>query len=134
MILFLSFPPLQFMGGAEKVIYKFAKAFQKKEPIMIMNVDQQIADTYGLLVLKRKFQDRRAPELKRTFLPQTLIRVSDFIPFTPGWKKVREVIKQARIIYMKFEIPELCILIYFGGFDVYKKQSPRCIPHYNMIV
>jgi len=121
MIAFLSFAPVEFMGGAEKMMYKLATFIKKNEDVVVINADKSIANIYGSVVLKRKFPDRMTNLEKQNSLPKMKIHFADFIPYSNGWKNIHGQLKNARLIYIKYEVLELFFLFYFGGFSIIKK-------------
>jgi len=121
MIVFLSFAPIEFMGGAEKMIYKLATFIKKNEDVFIINADKSIANIYGSVVLQRSFPERMTQIEKQNPLSKIKIHFKDFIPYSNGWSNIHRQLKNARLIYIKYEILEIFFLVYFGGFSVLKK-------------
>lgn len=118
MIIFLNFAPISFMGGAEKWMNETAKRTSKHEQSLLVSVDQSIANIYGKLVLKRVFEAR----VHRGALHDNISLIwAAFIPFSSGWRKVRDKFKKSRLIYAKYELLELLIIVYFGGLPAIKK-------------
>lgn len=120
MIVFLSFVPIEFMGGAEKMIYKLATFMNKSEDIVIINADKSIANIYGSAILQRTFPERISQD-KQNSIPKIKIHLRDFILWSKGWKNVHKQLTTARLIYIKYELIEIFFLFYFGGFTVRKK-------------
>jgi len=117
MITFLNFAPIEFMGGAERWMYETAKYVNKKEKTIVLSVGQSLANIYSQVVLGRNFE-------KRVILPNAnliSLKISSFIPFTKNYKEINKIMNESRLIYIKFEIAELIILIYYGGFNILKK-------------
>ena len=121
MIVFLSFAPIEFMGGAEKMIHKLANFMKKSEDIVIINADKSIADIYGSIVLGRTFSERMNQSEMQNSIPKIKIHVEDFIPWSKGWKNLHKQLTTARLIYIKYEVLEVFFLFYFGGISVRKK-------------
>lgn len=121
MIVFLSFAPIEFMGGAEKMIHKLANFMKESEDIVIVNADNSIADAYGLLVLQRTFPERMTQGEKQNSIPRIKIHLRDFFPLSKGWKNLHKQLTTARLIYIKYEILEVFFLFYFGGISVRRK-------------
>lgn len=109
------------MGGAEKMIFKLANFIKRHEDVVVINMNQSIANIYGKAVLKRKFNDRMSESDKDTPIPRMKIALKDFIPFSNGWRELRKQFVSARLIYIKYELLEMFLLSYFGGLKVYKK-------------
>lgn len=120
MILFLNFAPIEFMGGAERWMAETAKEIAKIEETVLISVSPSLANIYSRLVLKRTFENRVSKN-NHKLPPHISLRFVHFVPFTPQWRKARETIKQARLIYARWELSELIILLYFGGFSVLNK-------------
>ncbi len=121
MIVFLSFAPIEFMGGAEKMIYKLANFMKKTEDTVIINADKSIADLYGSLILQRTFPERMVQEKQKKSISKIKIQFGDFFPWSKGWKNLHKQLTNARLIYIKYEILEVLFLFYFGGIGVSKK-------------
>src|ERR1700722_18279729 len=107
MIVFLSFAPIEFMGGAEKMIHKLANFMKKSEDIVIINADKSIADIYGSIVLGRTFSERMNQSEMQNSIPKIKIHVEDFIPWSKGWKNLHKQLTTARLIYIKYEVLEV---------------------------
>jgi len=120
MILFLNFAPIEFMGGAEKWMMDISSFFNKTEPTTLVSVAQKVSNIYGQLVLQRRFNTRAHVD-KKSYSEKIDLGWNHFLPFSQNWKKARTSFQKARIIYIKFEIMELIILLYFGGFGIFKK-------------
>jgi len=121
MIVFLSFAPIEFMGGAEKMIYKLANFMKKSEDIVIINADKSIADIYGSLVLQRTFPERMNQSEMQDSIPRIKVHFGDFFPWSKGWRSLHKQLTNARLIYIKYEILEVFFLFYFGGISLSKK-------------
>ncbi len=118
MILFLNFAPIEFMGGAEKWIYETANFINKKEKTLILSVSPQISNFYSRLVLKRNY-DSRVQNLQNVNLKS--LSLKHFIPLNSSYFEIRKRFKDARKIYVRYEVLEITILLYFGGFKSLKK-------------
>ncbi len=118
LVIFLNFAPLDFMGGAEKWMNETAQKLHKYEDTMIFSVSPNIANIYGQLVLRRKFERRAKKEKLHTHMS---LQTYAFIPFTKEWHYVRRKFKNSRVIYTKYELLELLIILYFGGFSALSK-------------
>lgn len=117
MILFLNFAPIEFMGGAEKWMLTTAKELNKKEKTEIISVGSSIANIYGSLVLKRKF-DTRSSAINH---PYSKIEIKSLIPFSKEWKKIHSKFKEAKLIYSRCEFQEMLLILYFSGTRGLKK-------------
>lgn len=106
------------MGGAEKWMNDTAKMVDKKEKTILISVNPSIANIYGQIVLKRKY-DRRAKN--SDIHNHTSLTLESFIPFTKRWNDARKEFSNARLIYARYEILELSIILYFLGFKGLKK-------------
>lgn len=118
LVIFLNFAPLDFMGGAEKWMNDTAQKINKYEDSIIFSVAPNIANIYGKLVLKRTFETRAKKDILHKHIS---LGVSAFIPYTKDWHIVVNYFKNSRIIYTKYEVLELLIILYFGGFSTLKK-------------
>lgn len=105
------------MGGAEKWMHETASRIKKHEEVFIFSVAPQIADIYGQIVLKRKFEKRTKEKIENSMS----LSWSSFLPFSYSWKSARKYFQKARIIYAKYEVLELSIIFYFVGFPGIKK-------------
>jgi glycosyltransferase involved in cell wall biosynthesis len=112
MILLLNFAPISFMGGAEKWMNETAKKISKYEETNLVSVAGSIASIYSSIVLKRKFDERASTKDIHNHLS---LDFKSFIPFTNQWKQARKIFQNSRLIYARYELPELMILIYFTG-------------------
>jgi glycosyltransferase involved in cell wall biosynthesis len=121
MILFLNFAPLAFYGGAERWMDELAAAMSSREPVRIMSVDRSIADIYGRIVLGRRFDSRTTFAENTDTLTRTSLTLWHFLPFSPAWFRARKAFREARLVYLKFEIQELAIAWWFGGPGVFKR-------------
>lgn len=115
MIMFINFAPVEFLGGVERRIIEMYSLLRDGETIKILCVENNIANIYGKIVLKREFDNHFID--KKRFNPADVYRagLSSFLPLSSDYKKIRSQIKRSRIIYMKFELNELFLLTYFGG-------------------
>jgi len=114
MIIFLNFAPIDFMGGAEKLMLELAAATNRKEEVIIVDVSPKISNLYGRLVLKRTFDDHiQDHNLKK--LRHISLTYRDFIPFTKNWFKIRKIFKNAKICYVRYEFPEIALSLFYGG-------------------
>jgi glycosyltransferase involved in cell wall biosynthesis len=121
MTIFLNFAPFDFMGGSEKWMSETAMKVNKKEQTVLIDVSPSIANIYGELILKRKFKSHLDKITESKLPPRISLKFSNFVPFTKDWKNTVNTFKNARIVYARFEIPEILICIYFGGFKLFKK-------------
>lgn len=117
-VLFINFTPLNFAGGAERWMLDVSAAINKLEDITLLDVHSSIANIYGKLVLKREYTPRVAIDKS---IPHHSLTMSSFIPFTSSWKKARMAFINARLIYIRFEILETVLVLYFGGFSAFKR-------------
>lgn len=120
MILFLNFAPLSFGGGAERWALDVAQSLKGKEDTALLEVSRSISDVYSKLVLKRPFTARLLNHSLKKF-NITQITFKSLIPLSEEWKRIKKQINNARKIYTKFEINELLLLYYFGGWNIPKK-------------
>jgi len=118
MILFLNFAPIEFMGGAEKWMNETAKRINNQEHSTLVSVDKSISSIYSSLVLDRKFDSRAN---SKDIHNHTSLDIQCFFPFTSKWFKTRELFKNSRLIYARYEVPEFFILLYFAGLPGLKK-------------
>lgn len=118
MILFLNFAPIRFMGGAERWMNDTAKKINEHEETYVASVSPRIANIYSNLVLKRHFEDRVT---KNSLHNNIILDAATFIPFTNKWKKIKKYFKESRIIYAKYELLEVLIILYFLGFTGLRK-------------
>lgn len=112
MILLLNFAPISFMGGAEKWMNETAKKIGKYEETNLVSVAGSIASIYSSIVLKRKFDERANSKDIHNHLS---LDFKSFIPFTKSWYQAKKIFQNSRLIYARYELPELLILIYFTG-------------------
>ena len=117
MIVFLNFAPIEFMGGAEKWMYETANLISRKEKTVLISVSPEISNIYSTIILGRTFDKR----IKLTMQNLIYLTVRHFIPFTESFSQVRELLKEARLIYIKYEILEVLIVLYFGGLGALSK-------------
>lgn len=117
-VVFLNFAPIEFMGGAEKWMNDTAQKLHRYENTIVFSVAPNLANLYGKLVLKRSFEKRISPEKLHNHV---YLGIRTFIPFTHEWQLVRNYFKTSRLIYTKYELLEVMIILYFGGFSVLKK-------------
>lgn len=118
MIIFLNFAPLSYGGGAEKWIIDVSNKIKDFESVSLLDVHPKIANIYGKLVLKREYSQRTT--IDHT-INHTAISLVSFIPFTGEWYDIRKLFEEARLIYIRFEVLELLLLLYFGGIKQLKK-------------
>jgi len=107
------------MGGAEKWMKGIAEETGKFEETYVIDDVPEIADLYGRLVLKRRFHANNtinSQKIKRISLTKTY-----FNPFSDEYKQMKKIFKTARIVYIKFEVMEVFISMYFGGKNIFKK-------------
>ena len=121
MILFMNFAPIRFMGGAERWCVDTARETSKYERTLILSVSSGIANIYGRLVLGREFTNRIHRDEERTLPENISMSFSFFVPFSKNNRKIRQLFSEARIIYTRYELLEISILMYFGGFRILKK-------------
>src|SRR4051812_13498536 len=108
MILFLNFIPISFMGGAEKWMNDTAKKINPYEEAALVSMSASIANLYSTLVLKRKVDPRVSNKDLHRHLD---LQLKSFLPFTSQWRKARELFHNSRLIYARYELPELVILL-----------------------
>ena len=106
MIVFLSFAPLEFQGGAERTLIE-----------LFETVSPNLANIYSRLILGRKFDKRKRIEIKS----YRQISLTSFIPFSKKYLEIRDKLLNARLIYLKAELNEILILLYFGGISSLRK-------------
>lgn len=121
MIVFLSFAPIEFMGGAEKMIYKLATVMSTYEKVTVINANESLANMYGSIVLQKEFTDRTEQTKKNNSFSIIKIGFKNLIPFSKGWRKIRNELLNARLIYIKYEVLEAFFLFYFGGLGIRKR-------------
>jgi len=121
MIVLLTFAPIEFMGGVERSFYHLFITLNESEQTKIISVNPIISNLYSRLVLKRKF-DRRV-DLHKEKERQEIIDLTfkHFIPFSSHWFEIRNLLTSSRVIYFKFELIEVFILLYFVGASCLKK-------------
>src|ERR1039457_2235957 len=119
MILFLNFAPLNFGGGAERWMLDVSTAISKLEEVNLIDVHSSISNIYSRLVLKNPFKQRININKK----DHSSLKIISFIPFTTKWKQTRTTLKNARIIYIRYELLETLIVLYFGGFSAIKNTD-----------
>jgi glycosyltransferase involved in cell wall biosynthesis len=118
MILFLNFVPIEFMGGTEKWMHYTAKKIDAYEDTQMISLHRNIANIYGQLVLKRKYDSRtRGSKIHH----HISLGLKAFIPFTKQWKNTRKVFLSARLIYTRYELLEFFLVLYFSGMSGFKK-------------
>ncbi len=122
MILFLNFAPFSFAGGAERWMIDVATAIGKKEKTVLIDVDRSLANIYGSLVLKRKYNQRLNIDKNNKDSDFLTLNLFSFIPYTAAWKKAKSKFSSARIVYFRYEISEIIILLYFGGLNILNKS------------
>lgn len=116
MIIFLDFAPIEFMGGAEKWMIETARKINKKEKTHLVSVDSQLANIYGRLVLKRNFDSR-----SNINYPQTKIDFKSLIFGSSDYKNIKKLFNNSRIIYSRYELPEILIIYYYSGISGIRK-------------
>lgn len=121
MILFLNFAPLNFGGGAERWMLDVSSSLNKSEEITLVDVHSSISNMYGKLVLKRLF-DQRIKIESNTHRKHISLKLLSFFPLTSSWREARNAFLNARLIYLRYELLEILILIYFGGFSIFYKS------------
>jgi glycosyltransferase involved in cell wall biosynthesis len=136
MILFLNFAPLAFGGGAERWIVDITTFLQKNEKVKLIEVNKDITNLYSQAVLKRKF-DSRLTHDQIDNLDLETISLASLIPYSSAWKKINNEMNKARLIYTKFEVNEICLLLYFGGLSILRKtiagfHSPLFYDHKHL--
>ncbi len=109
------------MGGAEKLILELAHLATKKEPTRIIDVSPKIANIYGNLILKRSFKSH-INDHSLKLENHTSLTPTHFIPLTKKWKETTNFFHTSRTIYLRFELLEIAICLYFGGSDALKKS------------
>ncbi len=119
MIVFLNFAPINFIGGAELWLKGIAKETNKYEKTYVITVAPNIADLYGQLVLKRKFSDNMSPNVEQ--INTVSLDLISFVPFTRKYQIAKNIFKEARLIYLKFELLEILIVLYYLGTNAFKK-------------
>lgn len=117
MIAFLNFAPIEFMGGAERWLHEIATCIQSKEKTYLVSVTPKLASIYSRMVLGRSFEKRK--KLKDDFL--RTIEIKSCVPFSKHYVSIRAFFTEARRIYIKFELLEVVLLVYFGGFSSLQK-------------
>ena len=115
MILFLNFAPLSFGGGAERWIIDIQSATSVYEKTMLVDVDSHLANFYGKLVIKRPYIMRLKSRVLANSKKHVSLHLKHFIPFTKQWKQIKQLLTEARYIYIRFEFLEAGIVWYFGG-------------------
>ena len=115
MILFLNFAPIEYLGGAERKMYDLYKELSKNENVIIYTLTTKLASIYGNLVLSESFKDRSDGGLLYKLNTRRFISLKSLIPLTSSWWEVRHDFINARIIYTKFEINELLIILFYLG-------------------
>jgi glycosyltransferase involved in cell wall biosynthesis len=120
MITFLNFAPYSFGGGAERWMIDVGTTISKIEEVTLVDVSRNISNIYANIVLKRKFDPRLVVGESKT-LRHISITFTSLIPFSQQWKKNKFILKNSRLVYIKYELLETLIVIYFGGFSCLKK-------------
>jgi glycosyltransferase involved in cell wall biosynthesis len=118
MIVLLNFAPIEFMGGAERWMHKMGSALSEQEEVILVSVSSPLASIYGRLVLGRSFENRTTGTLSKPNLSLIHITFTSLIPWTLGWRKLRKIFKSARVVYVKYELLEVLLNLYFGGFKI----------------
>ena len=112
MIVYLNFAPIDFIGGAELWLRGIARATSKYEDVYVLSVAPSLSDKYGEIVLHRKFSENRTPD-KLEDVSVLSLDLASFLPFTSKYWKIRRLLKNARLIYIKLELLEVLIVLYF---------------------
>lgn len=133
MILFVNFAPIEYVGGAERGIYEMFSDQLKKESCMILSVEEKISGLYGKFVLGQFFEDRSNGKLKLNNNNYKKIKLKDFLPFSKNWFQIRNIFLNSRVIYIKGDLQELLMCVYFGGFKILNRtiigiRSPLYYP------
>jgi len=121
MILFLNFAPFDFAGGAERWMIDISSAVKKLEKVTLIDVHQSISNIYGRIVLKRAYDPRidlKSNKMSQVHISLTLL---SFIPWTRPWRQARSAFVNSRRIYIRYELLETLIVLYFGGLTAFKK-------------
>ena len=118
MILFLNFAPIEFLGGAEQWIYQTAQHIHTKEKTVLLSVSPTISNLYSRVVLKRSF-DKRVTAIHD--IESHSLTLRHFLPFTREYSSITTLFDECRFIYIRYELPEVLIALYFGGFPILKK-------------
>ncbi len=117
MILFLNFAPFAFGGGAERWMLDVSKEIKKNEDIFLLDTKQSVSDWYGNFVLKQPYSQRMQIDEKN----HISIGISSLIPFTGQWKRITKLVCDARLIYIRYELLESLIILFYGGYSSLKK-------------
>lgn len=118
MILFVNFAPINFMGGMERWILEVSNLLSIKEHCEIVCVSPAISNFYAKLVLKANFDNRKDTAALKNIKQ---LGFKDFIPYTREWRTTKRQFEVSRVIYSKYEVPEIFIIFYFGGVSAFKK-------------
>jgi len=110
MIIFVNFAPFTFGGGAERWMLDVSSAVKNLEKVTLVDVHPSIANIYGKLVLKKKFNNRVNVE-KNNQREYISLSFRSFVPFRSEWHQARSSFKNARVIYLR----------YLGGISALKK-------------
>jgi glycosyltransferase involved in cell wall biosynthesis len=98
-----------------------SSAVSSLEKTTLMDVDQSIANIYGKFAIKRTYDSRLSLDIDPKYQNHISLKIPHFIPFTQHWFKTRKKISESRRIYIRFELLETAIILYFGGFAALKK-------------
>lgn len=120
-VVFLNFAPIQFMGGAERWMHEVSSATGKIAKTALIDVHPKIANVYGRMVLGQEFNNRAKEELGGKDANHFSLTWTAFIPLSNAWRKCRSELLNANTIYIRYEVLEMLILLYFGGFSAFKK-------------
>ncbi len=120
-IVFFNFAPFQFAGGAERWMVNTASHLSKHESVTLMDVHPAISNIYAKTVLRQTFDSRSELKALKTIQQYISLTPSAFLPWTSRWREVRQTLAKARSIYMRYELLETLIILYFGGLGVLKK-------------
>lgn len=120
-IVFLNFAPIQFMGGAERWMHDVSSETGTRAKTMLVDVHPKIANIYGRLVLGQEFHNRANGSMKHSPAQHYSLTLGAFIPFTGAWKISRAALRNADMIYMRYELLETLIVLHFGGLSALKK-------------
>ncbi|MGI8419922.1 MAG: glycosyltransferase [Candidatus Levyibacteriota bacterium] len=109
------------MGGSEKLVLELANATSKKEDVVLMDVSANIANIYGRIFLKRTFDNHIKDHNIENNLKHISLTFSSFMPFTKDWHLIRNDFQSARLLYVRYELLEILICLYFGGLRIFEK-------------
>lgn len=121
MIVFINFAPIKFMGGSEKYMLETATKINKLEKTMVVDVSEKIANLYGKIILNRTFDSHKEKDSMNDSTEIYTIGFLNFIPLTNEWYETTRIFKEARLVYVRFEVLEIFLCFYFGGYNILKK-------------